>query len=177
VTVTPPAEAVAGNIRFSRRDNCRVEGSLEYFDQLPKTIYAHFDYDNWLPGVQWSGVWVRDGEPLYVETHIWDGSTGGCGFTNYDNGKLWWPEGTYEVQIFIGERWLVSRPFFVVAATPSPTFTPIPPTRTATSTRTPRPTATDTPTASATRTPRPTWTPTSTRTPRPTWTSSPTPTQ
>ncbi len=186
VIVTPPAEAVAGNIRFSRRDNCRVEGSLEYFDQLPKTIYAHFDYDNWLPGAQWSGVWVRDGEPLYVETHIWDGSTGGCGFTNYDNGKLWWPEGTYEVQIFIGERWLVSRPFFVVAATPSPTFTPIPPTRTATSTRTPRPTATDTPTrtprpptptASATRTPRPTWTPTSTQTPRPTWTSSPTPTQ
>src|SRR3990172_4663004 len=93
-TVTPPAEAVAGNIRFSRRDNCRVEGSLEYFDQLPKTIYAHFDYDNWLPGAQWSGVWVRDGEPIYVETHIWDGSTGGCGFTNYDNGKLWCPHGT-----------------------------------------------------------------------------------
>src|SRR3990172_3945439 len=61
VTVTPPAEAVAGNIRFSRRDNCRVEGSLEYFDQLPKTIYAHFDYDNWLPGAQWSGGWVGDG--------------------------------------------------------------------------------------------------------------------
>src|SRR5574341_153931 len=180
VTVTPPAEAVAGNIRFSRRDNCRVVGSLEYFDQLPKTIYAHFDYDNWLPGAQWSGVWLRNGEPIYVEPHIWDGSTGGCGFTNYDNGKLWWPEGTYEVQIFIGERWLASRLFFVVLATPSPTFTPIPPTWTPTSTRTPRPTATDPPTrtprpprpptatASATRTPRPTITPTSTRTPRPT---------
>lgn len=186
LTVTPPAEAVAVDIRFSRRNNCLAQGSLEYFDQLPKTIYAHFYYDNWLPGAQWSGVWVRNGEPLYVETHIWDGSTGGCGFTNYDNGKLWWPVGTYEVQIFIGERWLVSRQFFVVLATPSPTFTPIPPTRTATSTRTPRPTATDTPTrtprpptptASATRTSRPTWTPTSTQTPRPAWTSSPTPTQ
>ncbi|MBF8286108.1 MAG: hypothetical protein HW378_5023, partial [Anaerolineales bacterium] len=92
MTVTPPAEAVAGNIRFSRRDNCRVEGSLEYFDQLPKTIYAHFDYDNWLPGVQWSGVWVRDGEPLYVETHIWDGSTGGCGFWSIGSTKST-PEG------------------------------------------------------------------------------------
>ncbi len=174
VTVTPPAAAVAADLRFSRRDNCEVQGSLEYFDQFPKTIYAHFYYDNWLPGVQWSGVWYRDGAPIYAETRLWDGSTGGCGFTNYDNTKLWWPEGAYEVQIFVGERWLISRQFFVVMATPSPTFTPVPPTRTPTATRTPRPTATDTATrtprpptatASPTRTPRPTLTPTSTRTP------------
>jgi type VI secretion system secreted protein VgrG len=161
LTVTPPPEAVAADIRFSRRNDCTVKGSLEYLDQLPKTIYAHFYYDNWLPGVQWSSVWLRDGAPVYVETSLWNGSTGGCGFANYDNGKLWWPEGAYEVQIFIGERWLASRQFFVVAATPSPTFTPIPPTRTPT----------------ATRTPRPTITPTYTRTPRPTQIVSPTPTR
>jgi hypothetical protein len=124
LTVTPPAEAVAADIRFSLRDNCRVVNSIEYFDQVPKTIYAHFYYDSWLPGVQWSGVWLRNGEPIFVETHVWDGSTGGCGFTDYDNGKFWWPEGTYEVQIFIGDRWLVSKQFPVVRSTPTPTASP-----------------------------------------------------
>jgi hypothetical protein len=167
--VTPPAEAVATDLRFSLRNNCNVQSSLEYLDQVPKTIYAHFYYDNWLPGVQWSGVWYRDGEVIFVETRLWDGSTGGCGFTNYDNIKLWWPEGAYEVQIFIGDRFLISRRFFVVRSTPSPSPTTPPPTRTPTNTRTPRPTATSTPT----RTPRPpTAAPTGTRTPRPT----PTPT-
>ena len=54
-TVTPPAEAIAAEVRFSRRDDCTVPGSQGFFDQLPKTIYAHFFYNNWLPGVQWSG--------------------------------------------------------------------------------------------------------------------------
>ncbi len=174
LTVTPPAEAVASNIRFSLRNNCEVQGSRAYFDQVPKTIYAHFYYDNWLPGVEWSGVWYRDGVPIFAETRIWDGSTGGCGFTDYDNTKLWWPQGTYEVRIFVGERWLASNQFIVVLATPSPTFTPSPPTRTPTSTRTPRPTATTTPT----RTPRPpTATASATRTPRPTITLTSTPTR
>lgn len=174
LTVTPPTEAVAANVRFSLRNNCEVQGSRQYLDQVPKTIYAHFYYDNWLPGAEWSGVWYRDGAPIFVETRLWDGSTGGCGFTNYDNNKLWWPVGTYEVQIFIGERWLASNQFFVVQATPSPTFTPPLPTQTPTATRTPRPTATATPT----RTPRPpTPTASPTRTPRPTITLTSTPTR
>lgn len=146
LTVTPPPEAVAVDIRFSNRDNCTIQTGADYFDQIPKTLYAHFYYNNWLTGALWSGVWLRDGQIIFVETHLWDGSTGGCGFTNYDNTKLWWPEGNYEVQIFIGEHWLVSDTFVIVRSTP--TVTP-------SSTRTPRtPTHTFTPTA--TRTPRPT---------------------
>lgn len=173
-TVTPPPEAVALDLRFSARENCLVAASTPYFDQLPKRIYAHFYYDNWLPGVQWSGVWLKDGEVFYVETSLWDGSTGGCGFTDYDNAGQWWPEGEYEVQIFIGSRWLVSNRFQVVRSTPTPTFT---------ATRTPRtptltPTVTDTPQPSPTRTPAPTATLTPTRTPRtPTVTPSVTPTR
>jgi hypothetical protein len=144
-------------MRFSMRDNCAVRSSLPYFDQLPRTVYAHFNYDNWLPGVQWSGVWLRDGVPIYAETHLWDGSTGGCGFTDYNANKNWWEVGQYEVQIYIGDRWLTSGRFDVVRSTPTPTLT---------ATRTPR-TPTLTPTPTPTRTPRtPTLTPTPTPTPR-----------
>lgn len=84
-------------------------------------IFAHFYYDNWLRGVQWSGVWYHNRQLLFVETLIWEDSTGGCGFTNYDNQGQPWPVGDYEVQIFIGERWLLSGGFSVNAtATPTP---------------------------------------------------------
>jgi type VI secretion system secreted protein VgrG len=159
VTVTPLPNAVAANLRFARRSDCTVPLGLDVFDALPKPIYAHFEYDNWTRGAQWSGVWYQDAEVFFVETHIWDGSTGGCGFTNYDNGGQPWPVGGYEVQVFIGQTWLLSGRFTIV---PAPTPTP---------TRTPRPTATLT----VTRTPRPTRTATLTRTPRPTATATVTP--
>jgi hypothetical protein len=165
-TVTPPTQALAAEIRFTQRDDCSTTNSSGFFDQLPKTIFAHFFYNNWLPGVQWSGVWLRDGEVMYVETALWDGSTGGCGFTNFDNHKEWWPEGHYEVQLFVGERWLVSNTFEVVRSTPTATIT---------LTRTPAPTVTP----SATRTPRPptaTITLTPTRGPAPTRTRTALPT-
>jgi hypothetical protein len=153
-TVTPPAQANAADVRFSLLDDCSVPASQGFFDQLPKQIFAHFFYDSWLPGVQWSGVWLRDGAVIYVETHLWDGSTGGCGFSNFDNGKNWWTEGTYEVQIFVGDRWLVSNRFQIVRTSPTPTET---------ATRTPRP-PTVTPTATDTRPATPTQLPSATRT-------------
>jgi hypothetical protein len=157
--VTPLPNAVAANLRFSRRSDCTVPLGLDVFDSTPKQIYAHFEYDNWTRGAQWSGVWYREGEVFFVETHIWDGSTGGCGFTNYANDGRPWPVGAYDVQVFIGQTWLLSGSFDIV---PAPTSTP---------TRTPRPTATP----SVTRTPRPTTAPTRTRTPRPTATATVTP--
>lgn len=173
-TVTAPAEALAANLRFAANDNCAIATGDQFFDQLPKSLYAHFFYDAWLPGAQWSGVWLREGVVVYAETHLWDGSTGGCGFSNYDNGKQWWPVGHYEVQIFIGARWLVSGQFEVVQSSPTPTITPTrtprPPTETpsATLTRTPV-TPTATPSRTPTRTPvTPTQSPTATRTRTPT---------
>ena len=181
-TVTPPEAALAAEMRFTQRDDCSTTNSSGFFDQLPKTIYAHFFYNNWLPGVQWSGVWLRDGEVVFAETQLWDGSTGGCGFSNNDNAKGWWEEGRYEVQIFVGSKWLVSGTFEVVRSTPTPTITSTrtpPPTVTPSPTRTPR-TPTLTPTITPTRTPRPatvTVTLTGTRPPTATRTPSRTPTR
>jgi len=122
VAVTPLPEAVAANLRFSLQNDCTVSSSLDHFNSKPLKIFAHFYYDHWLPGVQWSGVWYHNGQVFFVETLIWADSTGGCGFTNYDNQGQPWPEGHYEVQIFIGERWLLSNQFTVNAAA---TVTPI----------------------------------------------------
>ena len=180
-TVTPPTQAVAAEVRFTLRDDCTTTNTSGFFDQLPKTVYAHFFYNNWLPGVQWSGVWLRDGEVIFVETNLWDGSTGGCGFTDYDFNKEWWLEGHYEVQIFVGGRWLVSNTFEVVRSTPTATITPTRtplPTHTASPTRTPRP-PTLTPSLTPTRTqrpPSPTVTVTGTRVPTATRTRTPAPT-
>lgn len=179
-TVTPPAQAIAASVRFSMRDDCSVPTGQDYFDQLPKQIYAHFFYDNWLPGVQWSAVWLRDSAVLFAETHLWDGSTGGCGFSNYDNLKGWWPEGQYEVQIFVGDRWLASGAFQVQRSSPTPSTTPSRTPRTPTLT----PLPSDTPTPATPATPTPTRTPratpsqpgpTASATPRPTRTPTPTP--
>jgi len=121
VAVTPLPEAVAANLRFSVRDDCTVAVSRDRLDSKPMKIFAHFYYDNWLRGVQWSGVWYYDGQLLFVETLVWEDSTGGCGFTNYDNQGQPWPAGNYEVQIFISDRWLLSGSFSVNAAvTPTP---------------------------------------------------------
>jgi hypothetical protein len=141
---------------------------------------------------------MRDDEVIYVETSMWDGSTGGCGYTDFDFNRNWWPQGDYEVRIFVGDRWLASGQFVVRQSSPTPsatptrtpvtpsltppptaTRTPVPPTATATPsvTRTPvTPTLTATATASRTSvTPTPTATATASRTVAPSPTASLTP--
>jgi type VI secretion system secreted protein VgrG len=163
VTVTPPLDATAADMWFARSDNCTIKTGRDFFDQVPQTIHAHFYYNNWLPGVQWSGVWYRDGQVVYVETHLWDGSTGGCGFSSWDNDKNWWPQGTYAVQIFVGDRFLLAGQFVVTLSTPTATRIPTRTPRTPTMTYTPSPTPTKRPTSTL----PPTATPRPTRTPRP----------
>lgn len=114
LTVTPPPQAVIANLRMSRFNACRSQsGVATKFSPNPKTLYALFDYNNWLPGVRWSNVWLYNGQPLLVETLLWDGSTGGCGYADFDNGGRPWPAGEWEVQIFIGDRWLDSTRFTI----------------------------------------------------------------
>ncbi len=114
LTVTPPAEAVIANLRLSRFNNCASQrGVAEAFTPTPKTLYALFDYDNWLTSAAWTNVWRYEGEIVLVETLLWDGSTGGCGFADYDNLGAPWRLGAYEVQVFIGAEWLGSASFTI----------------------------------------------------------------
>lgn len=114
LTVTPPPQAVIANLRVSRFNACRSQsGVATTFSPNPKTLYALFDYNNWLPGVRWSNVWLYNGQPLFVETLLWDGSTGGCGYADFANGGQPWPAGEWEVQIFIGDQWLDTARFTI----------------------------------------------------------------
>ena len=114
LTVTPPPQAVIANLRISRFNTCRSEsGVATTFSPNPKSLYALFDYNNWLPDVRWSNVWLYNGQPVLVETLLWDGSTGGCGFAEFDNGSQPWPAGEWEVQVFIGDQWLDTTRFTI----------------------------------------------------------------
>lgn len=125
LTVTPSADAVIANLRVSALNDCASrQGADANFARPPKTFYALFDYDGWLPGMQWSSVWLRDGQVVFVETLLWDGSTGGCGFSEFNAGGQAWAEGVYEVQLFAGQRWLGSAGFSLFRRTPTPSPTP-----------------------------------------------------
>jgi len=112
---------------------------------------------------------LGDGELVFYETAVWEGGSGGYGYTDWEPPSDQWLPGLYEVQIFVGAEWKVSGVFTVTGQPPIPTITPTP-----TQTATPSKTATKTPTITPTQTQWPTLTPsitltpTITRTPRPT---------
>ncbi len=125
LTVTPPAAAIIANLRLSRFNDCSAQrGVAETFTSPPKTLYALFDYDGWLPGAEWSDVWLYNGAVVAMETLLWDGSTGGCGFAEFDNAGQPWAAGVYTVWIFSGEQWLGTATFTISDQTPDPSATP-----------------------------------------------------
>ncbi len=141
-------------------------------------LFGSFSYNNMTDGVQWSALWYWEDELVYYETTLWEGGTGGYGYTDWEPSSDQWRPGLYQVQIFVGSRWMVSGFFTVIGEPPSPTITKSP-TQTATLTFTATTTGTATasstlwPSATVTITP----TPTRTRTPQPTDTRQPTPTE
>lgn len=190
--VTPSPDALLSPLNFMEEEpdyTTEIEYKTE-FEHPISEMFGAFSYNFMLDGSQWTALWYRlnDQKMICSETAPWNGGVGGYGYTNCKVPASEWQPGMYEVQMYVGSRWVVSS-WFRIAGDP-PTATPEPPptrtptlTRTPTATRTPRPTATAsaTPTSShtigptPTRTPRPpTFTPTVTRTPIPTSTMRPT---
>jgi len=173
-------DALFSPILFSRRlddDLQPIDPSVE-FENPVEHLYGTFNYNNMTDGAQWSALWYWEDELVYYETTLWEGGTGGYGYTDWLPSSEQWRPGSYEIQIFVGSRWMVSGFFTVIGQPPSPTITTSP-TQTATMTLTG--TTTGTPTTSSTLWPSATvtitTTPTRTRTPRPTDTRQPTPTE
>ena len=173
-TITPNPESIISPLVFAKGID------EEYNPVDPGTVfknpvghlYAIFTYNNMENGSQWTALWYRNSSELvHYETKPWDGGYGGYGNTDWNPPHEDWLPGEYEVQIFVGQRWIVSGPFTVEgeAPTPMPSSTP---TRTPTSSQTPAPSRTPT----QTRTPTPTRTSTHTPGPSPTRQPSLTPT-
>lgn len=163
-TVTPDPAAIIGviTVAMDQTDTGQPIGAASQFDAANLTkLIALYSYDKMTDGVQTSTIWYHDGQPVYIDTALWAGGTGGstvsgdectlaqCGFT----------AGNYRVAVFVGDQ-LKRFADFVITGTP-PTVT-----QTATNTATPSntPTMTLTPTITLTPTPSATYTKTATPT-------------
>ena len=168
--VTPSPDSVFSPLRFAQGIDLAYNpiDPATTFNHPIEMMYAIFSYDQMTDGVQWTALWLRDGELVYYETLPWDGGTGGFGFSDWAPDPNDWLPGNYQVQIFVGTDVKVTGDFEVVGFPPTETPTRTP-TLTASATLTPTasntPTITETPTITVTR--WPTWTPTATRTPLP----------
>jgi hypothetical protein len=141
-SITPNPQAVFSSLKFTTSGN-------KYPAVSPATVFQNpvghmwgiYSYDKMLPGVQWTAIWYRDGVQVHLETHPFNGATGGWDEADCDGVACplgGWQPGNYEVQIFVGEDWkVVGR--FIVQGNPPPTATL---TMTSTPTKTPRPTST-----------------------------------
>lgn len=137
-TTTPSAEAAFSPIELATRldrENKALNPSDEFENPLGR-LYGAFTYNNLQDGVYWSAIWYRGNEIVCIENQIWTDGTGGFGYTECQP-DIWLP-GEYEIQMFLGDRWMVSKRFVVTGDPPTPT---------ATVTLTPSPPASATPTA------------------------------
>ncbi|MBE0683771.1 MAG: hypothetical protein IH589_17840 [Anaerolineales bacterium] len=130
--VTPNPEALFTAIQFSTVfDGLNPVDPKTVFELPIQTMYGGFDYNNTLPGVQWTALWYLNGKlSNCFETKPWDGGTGGIGgYTECSAPTAdGWVPGEYEVQIFMGYEWKVIGRFRVLdnLTTPTATGTPTP---------------------------------------------------
>lgn len=110
-SVTPDPQAVFGAIRFSTRLSYPAPNPAQEFTAPTGTIYGIFDYNFLDPGVPWTALWIHQGTVVCSETLLWEGPTGGYGFTECAQDP--WLAGEYEVQMFVGETWKISGRFAV----------------------------------------------------------------
>lgn len=155
-TVTPLPEAAFSPIEVATRLD-RLNRPIDPGEELKnplRRLYGAFTYNNLSDGVRWTAIWYRSDIVVCLETQAWDGGTGGYGYTECEPGQ--WLPGEYEIQMFIGESWMVSKRFTVVGDPPTPTPEPTP-TNTHTATASPTWTASPSPsnTASPSASPAP----------------------
>lgn len=108
LTVTPWPNAVAGVIRLTTVNDC-ANRSLQgqtVFKPNAGTIYALFDFNNWIANAMWTEVWLFNDDIIHIQSYYWQGSTGGCAFVDYDNDGQPWRPGDYEVQVWMGNTWM-----------------------------------------------------------------------
>jgi len=144
--VTPNPDAVFSEIKFTTSGGgYPVVNPQTVFQNPVGHLWGVFSYDNMIPGVAWTTLWLRDGKLVkYDPPKPWDGATGGYGFTDCESPIGGWQPGAYEVQIFVGLAWRGGGRFIVQGDAP----TAVP---SMTAKVTPSPTLTQTPALTATR--------------------------
>lgn len=108
-----------------------VINTTNAFDPPVSQLYAGYTYDRMSLGVQWSAVWLYEGQVICYETEAWKWSTGGAGYSDACNKTMTsgqWLPGDYEVQIFVGQTFKTSGRFTITGSKPTatPSLTPTP---------------------------------------------------
>ncbi len=125
--------AIFSPIEFSTQTKDGVIiNTTDIFDPPVSQLYAGYTYDRMSPGVQWTAVWLYEGQVVCYETEAWKWSTGGAGYSDACNKTLTssaqWLPGEYEVQIFVGQTFKTSGQFTITGSKPTstPSLTPTP---------------------------------------------------
>lgn len=126
--VTPNPDTVVGLLQFSTtvdKNGLCVNPSDLFRNPVPH-IYACFQYDKMLIGVQWTALWYRNGEFIFHESYPWNLSTGGSAYSDLSAPPGGWQPGEYTVQIFVGVDFKRAGSFVVEGDAPTPAATPVP---------------------------------------------------
>jgi hypothetical protein len=125
--ITPEPEAILSPILVATSltgFNIPIDPA-ETFDNPVGRLYGSFSYDHMTDGARWIAFWYLDGEVICYESELWNGGTGGYGYTEClpEGG---WAEGEYEIQVFVGTQWEVSTRLQIRGGPPTATLTPSP---------------------------------------------------
>jgi hypothetical protein len=123
-------QGLFSSVQFSTQTKDSVVINTTDTFSLPITeMFGGYTFDQMTTGVQWTAVWLHEGEVMCYETKPWDGGTGGSGYTDACNQQLSpdeWLPGDWEVQIFVGQTWKSSGTFTIFGSesTPSASLSP-----------------------------------------------------
>ena len=102
--LTPPAEAAFSLLTFTNiglDEDYKPVGPGIQFTNPVGHLYAVFSYNLMVDDIQWTALWIQDGELVHYETMPWNGGSGGTGYTDWDPSPEFWLPGESVVQIFL----------------------------------------------------------------------------
>jgi hypothetical protein len=79
-------------------------------------VYLFFHYDGLLPNVPWTTVWYRNGELTSGGTSLWESSRSAGAWYEFLAFPGGYPEGDYEVQVWLNDRLQIRAVFSVMSA-------------------------------------------------------------
>lgn len=86
----------------------RTSPPISNFAAGTESIYGLFNWQQIAAGTQWTMRWSVDGEPFYTSTGPWYGPESGSNYTIEVTAPGGVPDGTYQMELFVGRLPLAS---------------------------------------------------------------------
>jgi hypothetical protein len=102
-----------------------LQKSKVFFNPVQR-VAGIFSYQGINLGVQFTALWLRNGELVFWKTEPWNQEPNGTGLTQWNLTPDVFQPGAYEVLIYIGTKWYISGQFDIVGPVPTATTSPTP---------------------------------------------------